>query len=275
MSTTAPPEYALGSDDAEIARLDLQAASIAAPTAFLLGAAGIAPGMRVLDLGTGLGHVAFAVGDMVGPSGFVLGVDQSERPLAVAEERRSALGRDNIRFQQVDVHQLEVGEQFDALVARLLLFHLPDAVDVVHSLLRFLKPGGRVVAIEFDIGTARSEPELPLVTETGARIEAAFRAAGADPRIGAHIALMLEDAGLTGVETFGLQVYLRPDDPRGPALFAGVTRSLSHKMLSEGIATEEELGLATLEQRLSEDVAAARAVVLPPGVVGAWGFRPQ
>ena len=50
--------YVLGSDDAEIARLDGQAASIAGATDALLRAAGIGGSMRVLDLGTGLGHVA-------------------------------------------------------------------------------------------------------------------------------------------------------------------------------------------------------------------------
>jgi cyclopropane fatty-acyl-phospholipid synthase-like methyltransferase len=46
--------YVLGSDPQELARLDRQAAFIEAPTRLLLQAAGLAPGMRVLDLGTGL-----------------------------------------------------------------------------------------------------------------------------------------------------------------------------------------------------------------------------
>ena len=58
--------YALGSSDEEIACLDAQSASIVAPTRLLLRAAGIGPGMRVLDLGTGLGHVARLVAELVG-----------------------------------------------------------------------------------------------------------------------------------------------------------------------------------------------------------------
>jgi cyclopropane fatty-acyl-phospholipid synthase-like methyltransferase len=53
--------YSLGASESELARLDAQVASIATPTAVFLRSAGIAPGMRVLDLGTGLGHVAFQV----------------------------------------------------------------------------------------------------------------------------------------------------------------------------------------------------------------------
>jgi ubiquinone/menaquinone biosynthesis C-methylase UbiE len=44
--------------------------------------------MRVLDLGTGLGHVAFEVANLVGPRGTVVGIDQSPRLLEIAEQRR-------------------------------------------------------------------------------------------------------------------------------------------------------------------------------------------
>src|SRR3954465_532549 len=71
--------YVLGSDDAEIARLDAQAGSPAGATEALLRAAGIGGAMRVLDLGTGLGHVAFMVADLLDPGGSVLGVDRAER----------------------------------------------------------------------------------------------------------------------------------------------------------------------------------------------------
>jgi ubiquinone/menaquinone biosynthesis C-methylase UbiE len=71
------PPYVLGSDGAEIARLDAQAAMSAPATRLLLQAGGrIGRGMRVLDLGTDLGHVAFDVASLVGPEGTVVGIDQ-------------------------------------------------------------------------------------------------------------------------------------------------------------------------------------------------------
>lgn len=84
--------YSLPALEAEMARLDAQADNIAAATALLLRGAGIARGMRVLDLGTGLGHVAFQVAELVGPTGTIVGIDQSEPTLAVAEQRRVAAG---------------------------------------------------------------------------------------------------------------------------------------------------------------------------------------
>jgi SAM-dependent methyltransferase len=274
MSTQTPPKYVLGSDDSEVARLDLQAATLAPPTAFLLRAAGIAEGMRVLDAGTGLGHVAFAIADMVGQHGSVQGLDQSDDLLAIADERRAAVGRENVRFRRADVRSFSADEPFDALVTRLLLFHLPDAVDVLRRLTRSLRPGGLVVALDFDIGALRSEPEIPLVARGTEWVEAAFRAAGANPRIGARLALLLRDAGVTDLKTYGVQSYLPPDDPAGPALLAGVVRSLAPKIVAEGIATEAEIGLETLHERIAAEVRRADAVVIPPALVGAWGRAP-
>ena len=66
MTERTQTKYSLGSDDPEIARLDLQAASFDVATRLLLRSAGIRPGMRVLDLGTGPGHVALAAAELVG-----------------------------------------------------------------------------------------------------------------------------------------------------------------------------------------------------------------
>jgi ubiquinone/menaquinone biosynthesis C-methylase UbiE len=82
-------EYVLGSGDAEIARLQVQAAAIAEPTALLLQRGGITRGMRVLDLGTGPGDVAFQLTEMVGPEGSVVGVDRDDAQLAEAVRRLS------------------------------------------------------------------------------------------------------------------------------------------------------------------------------------------
>jgi ubiquinone/menaquinone biosynthesis C-methylase UbiE len=105
--------YVLGHDPFERARLDRQAALIERPTRMLLQAAGVGAGWRVLDLGTGLGHVARIAGEIVGPTGAVIGIDPSVDALAVARERAEKAG----------VRQF--------------------------------------IAVDFDLGSARSEPRVP------------------------------------------------------------------------------------------------------------------
>jgi SAM-dependent methyltransferase len=270
-----PTAYVLGSDDAEIARLDGQASAIAGATEALLRAAGIGGSMRVLDLGTGLGHVAFQVADLLDSGGSVLGVDQAERLLEIAERRRAAAGAENIGFLQADARAFSSSEPFDAIVARLLLFHLPDREEVLRRQLDALRPGGTMVLVEFDSGAMRAEPEVPLVEAVRVWIEAAFRSAGADPRIGAQAGQLLRRTGFADVTTFGIQSYFAPSDPIGPLICAGVTRSLAPQIVGQGIADEAELGLDTLQERIAEQVIARDAVIMLPAVVGAWGTRPS
>jgi len=273
MSANQPAPYVLGSDAAEVARLELQARSIAQPTVALLRAAGIGEGMRVLDLGTGPGHVSLLLAELVGPTGEVVGVDADARMLVQAEERRAAAGVANVRYEHGDARTFRDPEPFDAVTERLMLFHLADAVDVVRHHAAGLRPGGTFVAIDFDVGAARTEPPTPLTTTLVGWMLAAFRAAGADPTIGPRLVPLLEEAGLVDVTGFGIQGYIQPGDPAGPKTIAGVARSLAPQMLAAGIATEDELGLDTLEQRIADELATAGATVVLPTVSGAFGRR--
>jgi SAM-dependent methyltransferase len=265
-------EYVLGSHAQELARLDAQARQIEPATRLLLLAAGIGSGARVLDLGTGLGHVAQLVAGLIGPSGSVVGLDRSPGML---EEARRRVGSDaRIVFTQGDVTSWRDAEPFDVIVGRLLLFHVADPIAVVRHHLAALRPGGQFIAIDFDIGSARTEPAVPLLKEALEWISAAFSAAGASPNIGARLGVILADAGLTGVTTFGVQGYIPPQSPAGPALVAGVIRSLEETIVARRIATREQIGIETLESRIADALHQANAVLLPPTVSGAWGRRP-
>lgn len=266
---TETSNYALGSGDPEIARLDLQAATLDSATRLLLRSAGIAPGMRVLDLGTGVGHVATLVADMVGPQGRVIGIDTSERLLEVAASR--AAGRPQLQFVHGDVRSWRADQPFDAIVGRLILFHLQDPVGVLRHHAGNLRAEGVLLALDFDLRASRTEPAVPLADEALGWVDAAFRKAGADPAIGARLVRLLADAGLEQVHGFGAQSYLLPHDPLGPALLSGVVRSLAPKIVAAGLATAERIGIDSLEARIAQQLRATGSVVLPPTLVGAWG----
>ena len=264
--------YVLGSDAEELERLERQAASIERPTRQLLQAAGISPGARALDLGTGLGHVARILGELVGPGGSVVGLDNAPGVLEAARQRTEAAGVSHVTFTQGDVTTWRAESPFDVIAGRLLLFHTADPVAVVRHHLQNLKPGGVFVAIDFDIGACRTEPPVAFVDEVIRWVRAAFRAAGAWPHIGARLGLILEDAGLTRITSFGLQPYVPARSGNGAALLAAVTRTLGPAIIQHGIASEAELDLPNLQRRLEETTRAADAVVLLPTVSGAWGY---
>lgn len=92
----AEDAYILGHSKQELRRLMLQAENLRPITARLLREAGLAPGMRVVDLGCGVGDVAFLAAEMVGPTGSVIAIDRNTTAIVTA--RASAAGHTNIEF---------------------------------------------------------------------------------------------------------------------------------------------------------------------------------
>jgi len=264
-------KYALGSSDHEIERLDRQAASIDGATRLLLRASGIQPGMRVLDLGTGIGHVATLVAELVGPQGEVVGIDNSVKLLNVAALRAAA--RPQLRFVEGDVRSWRDEEPFDAVVGRLILFHMSDPVSVLRHHAASLRADGLLLALDFDLGACRAEPALPLVDDALAWVKAAFGRAGASPAIGTKLAVLLAEAGLADVQGFGVQGYAAPGDPRGPALLSGVVRTLAPQIVAAGLATSQQIDIDSFEARVADAVRASGSVVVLPTLAGAWGRR--
>ena len=205
--------YVLGNHPEELARLDRQAQAIERPTRLLLQAAGLTKGMRVLDLGSGLGHVARLAGDLVGPIGSVTGIDQSHDVLTVARDRTSG-GHDSDDFVDGDVTTWRSVEPFDAVVGRLLLFHVADPAAVARHHIGNLRRGGLFVAIDFDLGaraptrpfaSSMSGPPRRGGVSRGRRVAPNWREArGAAGR-----------GGIYRVSTLGIQAYLPPSDPVG------------------------------------------------------------
>ena len=142
MTTSPAPDYALGSTSAEHARLIRQAARLAPLTERLFRDAGIGPGQRVLDIGSGVGDVAMLAAKLVGPSGEVVGVERDAETITRARARITGAGLHNVTFTQVDVNQIASDIPFDAAVGRFILQFLPDPVAVLRTLSRFVRPGG-------------------------------------------------------------------------------------------------------------------------------------
>jgi SAM-dependent methyltransferase len=107
-------------------------------------------GCRVLDLGSGSGRDVYALAQLVGPTGEVVGVDMTDEQLAIAERYRehhaSEFGYANVRFlkgyiEQLDQLELEPGS-FDVIVSNCVINLSPDKDAVLAGVMRLLKPGG-------------------------------------------------------------------------------------------------------------------------------------
>jgi ubiquinone/menaquinone biosynthesis C-methylase UbiE len=276
VATTEHHEYVLGHAVDELARLDRQAATLADATRTILTLGGIAQGMRVLDIGTGTGEVAILAGDLVGPAGQVLGVDRSAAAIDYATSKVAERGITNIRFAPSDLTDEDLAkvladEEFDAIVGRLVLAYQPSPEAVVRSLTRHLRRGGRFIAMEYDMQAARTIPMTPLVHRTANLISAAFEAAGTPQTLGPRLGQLLAAAGLQDPRSLGLQVYLAPDDPSGPAMISGVVGTLLPSIERHGLAAATDIDIMTLRQRIADELLSHDAVFAPPILVGGWG----
>src|SRR6266487_6199798 len=135
MATIRPStDYPLGNTDAEHERLIRQAARVAPITERFFREAGIGPGQRVLDIGSGVGDVAMLAARLVGPSGEVVGIERDPKSIAKARARVTEAGLHNVSFTQSDVSETPDGEPFDAVVGRFILMFLPNAVAALRAL---------------------------------------------------------------------------------------------------------------------------------------------
>jgi SAM-dependent methyltransferase len=114
--------------------------SMAVVTDRMLEAAGVAEGMRVLDLGTGAAEVALLVGERVGARGSVVAVDASRAMVDAARQAVREAGAGNVTVAEpMDAGRLELGDgSFDAVVGRCVLMFtdVPRALAEVRRVLR-------------------------------------------------------------------------------------------------------------------------------------------
>jgi SAM-dependent methyltransferase len=240
-------------------------------TRLALQLAGIGPGMRVVDLGTGTGEVALLVAEAVGPDGSVLAVDRAADGLAYAATKFADRGVTNIELVEADVASYVPDEPVDAVLGRLVLSYLPDPVATIRRLLGAIRPGGVYLALEYDTEAVRSAPQTPVVERLAGLLNAAFAAVGTPQTLGPHLAVMLREAGAGDAQSLGLQAYLAPDDPAGPVMLSAVIGSLVPAITAHGLADPAELDIAELREQIAAEAREAGAAMIPPTLVAAWG----
>jgi SAM-dependent methyltransferase len=272
---SAETGYPLGSGAAELERLDLQGRVLAPATRTILQTAGLRRDMRVLDLGSGAGDVAFVAAGLAGPAGEVVGIDQSPDSVAKATTRAGQRGLSNVRFVAGDIHDRAPDGPFDAIIGRLVLMYVPDPSAVLRTQAGVLRSGGVVAPIEFDLHSARSLPATPLVGQALSWLREAFTRAGIDPALGPALWAVLQAAGLQPSGMIGVQPHFGPEDPDGAAILAGIVRTVLPLIERTGVATAAEVGADTLQQRLSGEMEASAAVFAHPMLMSAWGTARQ
>jgi SAM-dependent methyltransferase len=123
---------------------------------------GLCGGMRVADLGCGVGMVTEFLAELVGPKGHVVGIDSSDAQLAQAQQRLQRFGT-NVSFVKASATDTGLPrESFDLIYCRFLLIHLCEPERALREMFALLKPTGNLVCEDGDLTAAGSEPPSAL-----------------------------------------------------------------------------------------------------------------
>jgi SAM-dependent methyltransferase len=133
-------------------------------TPWMLDAAELRPGMRVLELACGAGRVGLQAASRVGPDGTVLCSDFSQDMVDAVADRVERLGVPNVETRLLDAHQLELpDDEFDVVLCRFGYMLMADPVQALRESARVLRADGKLALAVW--GTAEQNPWLWLVIE--------------------------------------------------------------------------------------------------------------
>jgi SAM-dependent methyltransferase len=264
------PEYALGHSEHELKRLSAQAKLFDPFTHRMFSHAGLTQGMRVLDVGSGSGDVAFLAAWFVGESGEVVGVDRAPAAVDAANARAQTAGLTNVKFRAGDVATISFDRPFDAVVGRLVLMYQKDPVAVLRHLASQLRPGGIIAFQECDIESAKNYPEGPVIAQLRKWIGPALARTGADGQMGLKLYSSFIAAGLPE-PSMSLEALIGGgSNAQGPVHLPEVVRSLLPVIERYGIATAEEVQIESLKERFEAEILALGAITVSASFIGAW-----
>lgn len=268
------PTYVLGHSERELARLTTQAKVVDPMTRHFFAQAGIAAGMRVLDVGSGPGDVAFLAADMVGPKGEIIGVDRVPVALATAKARAESRGLRHVSFREGDPSEMAFDQPFDAVIGRYVLMFQQDPSVMVRGLVRHLKPGGVIVFHEPDWDGVASLPPAPIYDRCCAWIREALVRTGHEAQMGKKLHRTFVGAGLPApTMDFSALIGGGEKSLDGLQLIADLMETMLPSIERTGVATSTDVGLETLADRMIREAAANGSVIVGRLEVGAWSRR--
>nr|WP_081873019.1 methyltransferase domain-containing protein [Nocardia otitidiscaviarum] len=218
------------------------------------------PGESALDIGSGTGSEVLAFADRVGPTGLAMGVEPDPALLAAAE-RRAANHGSSAKFMSGDAYGLPFGnDTFDVALCERVFQHLTAPARAAGEIARVLAPGGRVVVMDSDWGTAIVHPgDRRVVNE----VIDTMIASTTNPYAGRQLAGQLTRAGLV-IDDIGSHALVQDRSAGAGALVARVAdmavarRAITQEQRDQLVA-DLEAGAASGDIHLSVTIFAVLA----------------
>jgi SAM-dependent methyltransferase len=236
--------------------------------------AGVGEGMRVLDVGSGVGDVALLAAELVGEAGVVVGTDRASVAVKVAAQRAASF--DQVRFLEGDPSEMNFDKPFDAVVGRYVLMYQADPAAMLRKLCAHLRPGGVVMFQECYRSGLRSFPPVPSYDRGWQLADDTLRATGGDPDMGIKLHTTFVAAGLPP-PTMRMESVMAggPDCSDHINLEVHIVRTLLPTMERLGLAVPSEIDIDTYSDRVRDELIATGSVIISRANVGAWAHTRQ
>lgn len=181
---------------------------------------GTAPLNAVLDLGTGTGRMLELLAPLASRA---VGVDQSPHMLSLARVRLEKAGQRNLSLRQGDIYALPVErDSYDLVIVHQVLHYLDDPARAIREAAQMLRPGGRLLIVDF---APHSQESL--------REHHAHRRLGFT---GEEIANLMRDAGLDVIERRDLV----PDDTDGGKLTVSIWLGRDRRVIADPLPKTQQ-----------------------------------
>jgi ubiquinone/menaquinone biosynthesis C-methylase UbiE len=261
-------QYVLARDTEGAERLRMLSRVLDRTTGELLKRVGIAPCLRCLDLGCGVGEVTIAIARWVGPEGLAVGIDADAHFLDLARREAAQRGVAAV-FRLGDACALQAESGYDLAYARFLLSHLPNPADALRQLVAATRPGGVIVVEDVDFSGHFSYPRNGAFTRYQELYQAVVRARGADPDLGPRLPELFEDAGIERVHFDVLLPAFR--DGEGKQIARVTMQAIRQAVIAAGLATDAEVEEIVAE--LSAFERDRRTIMSMPRIFQVWGIN--
>lgn len=184
----------------------------------------LSAGMRILDVGSGLGQFTRTMARSASPDAHVVGIEIDEVQLAGAKRLASEAGEDElVSFRQGNALELPLTEiekgAFDLAHARFVLEHVTEPLAVVRQMVKAVRAGGSIVLADDDHSILRLNPDVPRVAALWNAYYKTYERMGNDPYIGRRLTTLLHLAGAQPVRS----TWLFFGACAGQESFAGIT----------------------------------------------------
>ena len=205
-------------NEGQVAGLPAEAVAASAGCGNPTALAGLQPGERVLDLGSGGGIDCFLAARQVGAAGHVTGLDMTPDMLELARKNLATTGLSNVEFVQGEMEDIPLPDaSVDVVISNCVICLSPDKDAVFRESFRVLAPGGRLHVSDM----VALSPEGPAVTDAEAWVSCV---GGAEDK--AVYLDRLARAGFVGVATTDEDIRF---DDQGLSLNVASVKVVAHK----------------------------------------------